>query len=215
MCFYVAMSVQALTLEHRFGAKVPQQVQDRTPEPFINGFSHPEMLTWTNAGFKLMRWGLIPAWVRTREQALQIRSKTLNAKCETIQTRASYKDAIHQRRCIIPVSAFFEWHHQKEQKVPFRIEPSQGELLLLAGIYETWTSPSSQTPVNTFSILTCPANQMMARVHNTKQRMPVILDALTEPLWLQANTKLQQECCMQPAADHLLKAIPCSISGKN
>jgi putative SOS response-associated peptidase YedK len=54
---------------------------------------------------KLMRWGLVPSW--SREPA--IGNQMINARCETLDQRASFKQLLARNRCLIPADGFFEW----------------------------------------------------------------------------------------------------------
>lgn len=54
----------------------------------------------------LLRWGLLPHWAKD----VKIAYKTINARCETVATMASFREAFRRgRRCIIPASGFYEW----------------------------------------------------------------------------------------------------------
>lgn len=152
---------------------------------------------------------MIPSWVKTRDEALIHRNKTLNAKSETVFERASFKQAILRRRCIVPVEAFYETQHRGKTKVPFEIRPASDDFFSLAGIWETWISPQTKTPVSGFSILTCEANQLMAEIHNTKLRMPVILGRDSERTWVDPRlTQSQIVELMKPCPVDWLQATP-------
>lgn len=53
-----------------------------------------------------------------------------------------------------------------------------------AGLYDSWKDPESGNTLNTFSIITTKANPLLAQIHNTKKRMPVILSKDVEAEWL-------------------------------
>lgn len=185
MCFTIKITADALKLENRFG--VPAK---NLPEPKRNqvrGFDHPVLPIVLENAIVPCRWGLIPSWVKTREEALEMQNKTLNARSETAMEKASFRQAVLSRRCIVPVDSFFETQHRGKTKVPFEIFPTQDEFLALAGIWETWISPQTQTPVSGFSILTCQANELMAEIHNTKLRMPVVIHPDQIKTWLNPN----------------------------
>jgi putative SOS response-associated peptidase YedK len=53
-------------------------------------------------------------------------------------------------------------------------------IMALAGLWETWRSPAAET-VCSFTIITTEPNDLCAPLHN---RMPVIVDPTSWPLWL-------------------------------
>lgn len=206
MCFNVKMTADSLKLENRYGVKA-QLAFDGAGEGMIKGFDHPSMAVLNSNGLSRARWGLIPAWTADRSAALQIQNQTLNAKVETVFDKPSFSRAIHKGRCIVPVQSFYEWQHQGRHKIPFEILATQDEFLSLAGICETWISPQTQTPVHSFSILTCAANELMSTIHNTKKRMPLIIAPDQIDPWLSPDLSLEQiQQLMQPYPDHWLRA---------
>src|SRR5690348_1939712 len=54
---------------------------------------------------ELMKWGLVPHWSKTGKPDF----KTINARCETAATSATFRDAFKSRRCIVPADAYYEW----------------------------------------------------------------------------------------------------------
>jgi putative SOS response-associated peptidase YedK len=82
--------------------------------------------------------------------------------------------AYARRRCIVPVDGFFEWKAIKDQraKQPFAIAMRDGSPFGLAGLWENWKDPTSGEWVRTFTIITVPANELVAAIHD---RMPAIL----------------------------------------
>ena len=59
-----------------------------------------------------------------------------------------------------------------------------GEPFALAGLWETWKNPGTGREERTFTVITVPANPLLARIHNTKKRMPLILIPEVEREWL-------------------------------
>jgi putative SOS response-associated peptidase YedK len=142
---------------------------------------------------ELMDWGLIPAWSRDGKGFI-------NAKAETVSTKPSFKRAFRVHRCIVPVSSFFEWQRSPEGKFPYLIKLKREKLFGLAGIWEEWQGPYD-LPVQSFAIITCPANPLVARIHD---RMPVILKQEDEATWL--NPALRDPAQLRP----LLRPYPAS-----
>jgi len=95
------------------------------------------------------RWGLVNRWATDNTRA----SQCINARAETLEQRASYREAFHQRRCVVPADAFYEWVGPKSKWQPLWIHPRAGCLMLFAGLYESWY-PARNQPEVTFTIVT-------------------------------------------------------------
>ncbi len=122
-------------------------------------------------------WGLIPHWVKEPNGG----QKPINARAETVSRLPSFRDAYAKRRCIVPVDNFFEWRKTKPPKQPYAIGMEDGSPFALAAIWENWQNPETKNYVRTFCILTCPANALIASIHD---RMPVILPPEAYDRWL-------------------------------
>jgi putative SOS response-associated peptidase YedK len=148
------------------------------------------------------RWGLIPAFIKSAAAAKEISNKTLNAKCETIFDLPSYKSSIIGNRCIIFVSGFFEWQHTGKQKIPHYIS-LPGHIMALGGVASSWVDPQTGEIIDTCSIITTPANSLMAMIHNKGQRMPLILPPALWDNWLEHSSG-------PPAISKLMQPYPFS-----
>jgi putative SOS response-associated peptidase YedK len=88
------------------------------------------------------RWGLIPSWSKDD----RIAQHTFNARGETVAEKPSFRAVFKRRRCIVPISAFFEWRairgEKKKQKLRFT-SPGQHPLAL-AGLWEHWQRPRAR-----------------------------------------------------------------------
>ncbi|HEU4805854.1 MAG TPA: SOS response-associated peptidase, partial [Nitrobacter sp.] len=62
--------------------------------------------------FRLMRWGLIPAWVKDPRQFALV----INARAETVLDKPAFKNAMKRRRCLLPVDGYYEWHQSEGRK---------------------------------------------------------------------------------------------------
>lgn len=203
MCYSNTSTSKNIDLSKKYGKKIPANLNE-TPIFFASGFSYPTWRIVTKADELLpMNWGLIPSWFK-EANFKEIASMTLNAKVETLNEKASFKQLIQRNECIVPSTGFFEWQTKGKEKIPYFIAPSQGEIFSMAGIYDVWMNPLSGEQHTTFSILTCPANELMEEIHNTKKRMPVILKSEHEHDWLQG--KLDLDILKVPLPSDKLKA---------
>ncbi len=133
-----------------------------------------------------LRWGLVPSWAKDPK----IGNRMTNARCETISEKPSFRGAFRYRRCLIPVSGFYEWLRVGKQKHPFYFVPSIEETpFAFAGLWETWTDPSG-AELLTCTIITTQANAVMSPVHH---RMPVILDPSSFDFWLDLDNRDTRE----------------------
>jgi len=128
----------------------------------------------------LLKWGLIPSGIADPKGG----PKPINAKAETVRTRPMFRDAYRKRRCIVPVDGFFEWRATKGAKQPYAVAMKDGAPFALAGLWENWRDPATGEWTRTFAIITVPANEMIARIHD---RMPAILRSEDSQRWLGAE----------------------------
>ena len=139
--------------------------------------------------FDDMRWGLVPFWANDIKSA--DRYSMINAKAEEITEKRSFKGAFEKRRCIVPMSGFFEWQKiGTGRKKPYCIRLKDEPIMSLAGIWEHWKSKDGTLDVLSFAIITTDANEVMREIHT---RMPVILHQGNEAEWLDPeNTQIQK-----------------------
>lgn len=183
------------------------------PEHFhASGFDHPEVVCITNdRGLKLekMRWGLVPGWVKSMEEANRLRNQTLIARGESVFGKPSFRQAARTGRCLVPLAGFYEHFHKNKKTFPHHISRRDGDVLLLAGISETGMSPESGGLEKTFAIVTTEANAMMKGIHNNPKadgpRMPVLLDAAGQRIWLDpASGEAELIALLVPAGEDVL-----------
>jgi putative SOS response-associated peptidase YedK len=93
-------------------------------------------------------------------------------------------------RCLVISKGFFEWQNRDNMKIPYYIGLEDDQLFGFAGLYDTWTNPATGEMNYTFTIITTTANPLLAVIHNTKQRMPVILPKEKEQIWIDPGVPL-------------------------
>jgi len=112
------------------------------------------------------RWGLLPFWSKEGK----VTGRFINARSETVSEKPTFRTPFRRRRCWVPADSFYEWRREGKEKIPYRILPRDSELLIMAGIWETWGK--GEEAIRTFSILTTTPNREVAPLHD---RMPVLL----------------------------------------
>lgn len=197
MCYHKQNKAGQAELTARYNAAISEPYKPLFHE---NGFNHIATPVLINAGqttgsvtFRNLSWGLIPFWVKSGADALQIRTRTLNAISEEAFDKPSFRDSIRQRRCLVPCTGFYEWRwgdSNGKVKYPYFIKTDQ-PVFSLAGIWSEWENKETAVTVGTYSVLTTRANPLMEKIHNSKKRMPVILPKEYEPDWL--NPQLTKE----------------------
>jgi putative SOS response-associated peptidase YedK len=208
VCFTVNVNIVREELEERYGAELIDHDKYR-PSYYYHAYSLPLMPVVCSdepASLRLFRWGLIPSWAEDEKAANEIMVKTFNARSETIDTKPAFRESFISRRCLVPVRGFFEWQHIGGRKIPWYISLRDEDIFSLAGIWDSWKMKGGVT-LNTFSVVTTRANELMSEIHNTKKRMPVILPAGAEKLWLkEVLDKASAEALMEPVAQEMLEA---------
>jgi len=212
MCYHTSFKGTANDLKEAFQAPFPSEDQLKIYY-HANGFAHPDLpvLSIDNGrSLNLYNWGLIPFWVKDWESAKKLRNQTLNAKSEEVFEKPSFRDAIKSRRCIIPVSGFYEWKHVGKDKIPYFIHPKEEPFFYLQGIYSFWTDPATRDTHPSFSILTGAANTLMADIHNSAKRMPLMIDKRNIDAWIGELPKEGIKELMQPCDDRNMAAYTVS-----
>ena len=183
MCYYTDTSLTKQAIKEIYGVNIEEA--EYKPTKFLNGFAHPQIPIIMDESKDLLStasWGLIPFWAKDRN----IQKQTLNAKIETIKEKPSFKNNFN-KRCLVLVNGFYEWKWLDEkgkQKNKHFLTVKDQQIFSLGGIYSNWTDKETGEKVTTVSIVTTQANELMAEIHNSKHRMPIILHHNIEKQWL-------------------------------
>ena len=129
--------------------------------------------------FRLMRWGLLPAWVKDPRKFTLL----INARAETVREKPAFKNAIKRRRCLIPADGYYEWQASERRKRPYFIHRRDGAPIGLAGLAETWVGPNGEE-LDTVAIVTAPASADLAVLHH---RVPVTIGVSEFERWLDCS----------------------------
>jgi putative SOS response-associated peptidase YedK len=129
--------------------------------------------------FALVRWGLIPPWVKDPQRF----SLLLNARCESVHDKPAFRNAMRRRRCLVPADGFYAWKEEGGRKRPYCLRPRHEGPIAFAGLWETWMGPNGEE-METAIIVTTAATGELARLH---ERMPVIVPPEAFDLWLNCS----------------------------
>jgi putative SOS response-associated peptidase YedK len=158
--------------------------------------------------FGLMRWGLLPSWVKDPKGFPLL----INARGESVLDKPAFRNAMRRRRCLIPTDGFYEWQIGAPKRPYFvravRSADGSAPPLAFAGLWETWTGPNGEE-IDTAAIITTTANRALSHIH---ERMPVFVPKEAFDLWLDcANVDADVAAALiRPAADTLLEAYEIS-----
>jgi putative SOS response-associated peptidase YedK len=163
----------------------------------------------------LMRWGLVPFFAESLTKWKGF--STINARAETISKSETWREPFKRRRCIVPADYFYEWLTiTKTQKQPYVISLKSGQPFAFAGLWDAWKEPkprgaSVHTPdtwLQSFSIITTEANEMMSAIHT---RMPVILRERDWERWLDRTVTEQSPIdLLRPYDSEAMEMHPCN-----
>lgn len=159
--------------------------------------------------FTFVHWGLIPGWAKDTSFAARL----INARSETVAEKPSFRAAFKYRRCLIPVSHFYEWQRKGKVRQPYLIRVRSRATFAFAGLWEHWTDATG-TAIESCTVLTTAPNALLADIHN---RMPVILSPYQYPLWLSADPSARDELIdiCQPYTTADMEVFPVSTRVNN
>ena len=151
-------------------------------------------------GYELaeMHWGITPPWAKPET----FKRPLINARSETIWEKPSFRYLIKNKRCVIPVSGFFEWKRNGSTKRPFVIRVDSDPFMLLGGIYQISKEGELQ-----HCIVTTQSNSRMSKIHN---RQPVILDLDETKTWIDSEDQEEIDSLMQACPNSWLEIYPVS-----
>ena len=158
--------------------------------------------------FALMRWGLLPSWVKDPKNFPLL----INARGESVLDKPAFRNAMRRRRCLVPTDGFYEWKAGTPKRPYFvrakRTGDGSATPLAFAGLWETWIGPNGEE-VDTAAIITTAANRTLATLHD---RMPAFMPNEAFDLWLDcANVEADVAAALiRPADDALLEAYEIS-----
>ncbi len=149
-----------------------------------------------------MRWGLVPSWWSKPLKELKL--ATFNARSETVTTKPFF-GPFKRRRCLIPVSGYYEWQDTPGGKQPWYFTArDDSPALTVAGLWDEWKDSETGKQLKSCTMIICGPNDFVAEVHD---RMPVLLAENDFEPWLSGTAGVE---LLKPAPNDLLQKWPVS-----
>ncbi|MEY2950752.1 MAG: SOS response-associated peptidase [Saprospiraceae bacterium] len=183
MCYHYKLEKTVQQIEESFEVNSPAEL-DEIPTLF-NGFQHLDAPIITHdwiSQVQFFQWGLLPFWAKD----FKIQNHTLNARVETLKEKPSFRQIVHQR-CLVIADGFFEWQWldaKGKQKQKYLLQLPERKIFCFAGLWSKWQAKESNQIIFSFTIITGAANELMAEIHNTKKRMPLLMEPQAGKNWL-------------------------------
>lgn len=95
----------------------------------------------------------------------------INARSETAQRTALFREAFVDGRCLVPADGFLEWRKEGRVNQPYLFRRTDGHLFVMAGLRQD----------DRYVILTRESEGEVADIHD---RMPVVLEGAAAREWL-------------------------------
>ena len=151
---------------------------------------------------RLLRWGLVPYWAEDPA----VGNRLINARAESVATRAAFRDAFRQRRCLVPAQGFYEWKKFGRAREPWLVRLKGGGTFAFGGVWDRWAGP--QAALESCALITTPANALVAPIHG---RMPVVIDRRGYEAWLDPEAEeVDLRPLLAPFPADAMEAFPVS-----
>jgi putative SOS response-associated peptidase YedK len=152
---------------------------------------------------RLMRWGLIPPWVKAGPDGAPENKGPLliNARAEKVASSPAFRSSARSKRCLVPMDGYYEWRvnadtaGKKSPKTPFFMHRADGEPLFAAGLWSVWKPAKDAAPLLSCTIITTDAVGELAEIHD---RMPLMLAEADWDAWLNPDAALDPELIARP-----------------
>jgi putative SOS response-associated peptidase YedK len=219
MCFYYAVVKTNAKALIKNGIIKEEQLSLFSEKQFVKGFDFPIMPIISNDNpsvIQMFRWGFVPPHIQNAVKATEFLNQynTLNAKAENLFESRLFNEAIKKQRCLVLCSGFFEWRHKNpekknSEKYPFYVSLKDEGMFVFGGIWEKFTDQITGEIIHSYAIITTQANELMELVHNTKKRMPLIIEPENAMKWLDTNLSVDEiKSYFKPFDSDKLKATP-------
>ncbi|QJB70436.1 SOS response-associated peptidase [Parasphingorhabdus halotolerans] len=132
---------------------------------------------------ELLQWGLVLTWAKETKLGYSM----FNARAETLGEKPSFRNLLKSRRCVAPVSGFYEWKLQGSEKQAHKIELANGRIMMMAGLW----AQNGDLGISSYTVVTTSSSDSFSAIHH---RMPVILDqGEAIDTWMEADWRTAEK----------------------
>ncbi|MFP4091949.1 MAG: SOS response-associated peptidase [Cyclobacteriaceae bacterium] len=205
MCGRYSIANEIQSIAQGMDLQVPQDFSPRynaAPTQVL-----PVLVNRRPGRFSLLQWGIVPFWAEADKP-----KRLINARAETVSSKATFRQAFQQRRCLVPAGGYFEWKAEEKGKTPFFIRLKEKEAFFFAGLWDVHTDAQGERHGD-FCIITTEAPPSLSHIHD---RMPVILPEEAWSFWL-CDTEDWEGLLelLKPTESQKLEAYPVSKKVNN
>ncbi|KAG0335917.1 hypothetical protein BG004_008264, partial [Podila humilis] len=160
----------------------------------------------------MMRWGLIPRHTQAMPDYRTV-LKSINARDDSLFTgpteKHMFKHSKNHKRCILLAQGFYEWRRRGKERVPFYTKRRDGDVMLMAAIYDVAKVQGAGEPLYTYATITTNASPELEWLHD---RMPVLISNWDKDkirLWLDPNITWNStlQAMLHPCDEYWVKKV--------
>ncbi|MFW5923959.1 MAG: SOS response-associated peptidase [archaeon] len=199
MCGRTSLFTPQPEIERRFDASF-----DRAFEPRYNIAPGADLVVVHGDERETLtydEWGFVPTWADDVDEG----PRPINARAESVDENDLFRSAFENRRALVVADGFYEWQGERGGKQPYRIAKEDDSLFAMAGLWSRWAGDDESR--TTVAIVTTDANELVEPIHD---RMPVILEADDESIWLDSASGEGAIDLLEPYRGDDLAATPIS-----
>lgn len=222
MCSRYALVSKIRDIEKRFGVTAMSSPRFEPNANIGPGKYAPVIVAEKDIEIRLMRFGLIPSWMKKPMTLINARAEGDNNPDDTegftgkfgIFEKPSFRKPVRSQRCIVPADAFYEGPNDIGLSKPYSFSlPEADSPFGMAGIWDEWIDENNKSTFS-FAVITMPANALLRAIGHT--RSPLVLDRNDEECWLDTSAPIHTIAALMrtpPASS--MQAYPVSPRIKN
>jgi len=178
MCYSAQIASRARTISTQTGQPFEEALRrliELSSRRWTSAFGRPQVTILQDSNqADVATWTFLGSWIKDLKEAGAQTAKTGVCRAEEMFDKPTFKNAARERRCLIPVEAYFEHQHRGKLRVPYRFYRPNGEVFFLGGVWQKWNQET------TFAVCTMPPSLLAKWIHNNPNnasgpRQPVIL----------------------------------------